>query len=173
MTEGTSDEEALLQLPFPTNCTNWVVGHILAGRNTALKILGAQPIWGDEIVSLYRSQSDPVTSAADARSFRDLRSDLDGQRRRTGLSSRQLGPGSIAVVSHHSLQSPDPGANEYVPGSASALGLVHQVRLGRIPNPASVRPFHLRGRTQSSFLHRDRRVARRKHPIGRRRLRPH
>src|SRR4051794_4037563 len=42
-TAGLTHDESLLQLPFRGNCMNWVIGHILEGRNTILDLLGAEP----------------------------------------------------------------------------------------------------------------------------------
>jgi hypothetical protein len=83
--EGITDSESLLQPPFPANCLNWVLGHILWRRNSALAALGLEPLWGEEVASLYRSGSPPITSSADARRFADLLDDL--QRSQEALST--------------------------------------------------------------------------------------
>ena len=44
LVDGLSNADSLVQPPFEANCLNWVVGHILAGRNEALSYLGAEPI---------------------------------------------------------------------------------------------------------------------------------
>lgn len=42
--DGVSNEESLF-IPQPAgNCINWVVGHIVAARNTALNLAGGAPI---------------------------------------------------------------------------------------------------------------------------------
>jgi uncharacterized protein YciI len=64
--EGLTHEESLLQLPFKANCLNWVLGHILAGRQFALDLLGGEPLWEDEWVARYRSGSPPVTTGENA-----------------------------------------------------------------------------------------------------------
>lgn len=43
------------------NCINWVVGHVVASRNSMLKLLGREPIWDDDHAAPYRRASDPVT----------------------------------------------------------------------------------------------------------------
>jgi hypothetical protein len=64
--EGLSHEESLIQPPFRGNCLNWVLGHIVVGRNNALAYLGQEPLWGDAETELYATGSEPITSAGDA-----------------------------------------------------------------------------------------------------------
>ncbi|MGD2027666.1 MAG: DinB family protein [Anaerolineales bacterium] len=74
---GISDEQSLLQLPFEANCLNWIVGHIVSRRNSALNALGLPELWGEEISACYRTGSDPILDAENARAFSDLVADLD------------------------------------------------------------------------------------------------
>jgi hypothetical protein len=46
-TDGLSHKDSLLQPPFRGNCLNWVLGHILVGRNTALKLMQETLIWDE------------------------------------------------------------------------------------------------------------------------------
>jgi DinB superfamily len=55
--EGLSHEESLLQPEFQANVLNWVLGHIINGRNEALLFLGKPSLWGDEQAGLYRTGS--------------------------------------------------------------------------------------------------------------------
>ncbi len=60
-TEGLSQADSLLQLPFRANCMNWVVGHIVTNRHNVLKLLdGAHPVEAGR-VERYRRESKPVT----------------------------------------------------------------------------------------------------------------
>jgi len=43
-TENITQEESLIQLPFRSNCLNWVVGHVLANRCNILDLLGADDL---------------------------------------------------------------------------------------------------------------------------------
>lgn len=61
-TKGLSNADALLQLPFRANTMNWVLGHVLHGRNQILSQLGQRPIMRDEIAHLYKRDAAPVTS---------------------------------------------------------------------------------------------------------------
>lgn len=58
---GLSHAESLLQPSgAEANCLNWVVGHIVANRNTALKLLGWPTVWPEELIARYQSGSLPV-----------------------------------------------------------------------------------------------------------------
>lgn len=59
--EGLSHEETLIQPGFEANCFNWVLGHIISRRNSALEVLGLDPIWSAELISLYKTGSDPIS----------------------------------------------------------------------------------------------------------------
>ncbi|MBX7235393.1 MAG: DinB family protein [Caldilineales bacterium] len=58
---GLSHADSLLQ---PTgaeaNCLNWVVGHVIANRNTALGLLNWPLVWPDELIARYQTGSLPV-----------------------------------------------------------------------------------------------------------------
>lgn len=77
-TEGLSHEHSLLQPPAAeANCLNWVVGHILANRNLALKLLRWQPLWSDEVIARYQRGSEGVrVESVDALPFSLLLADL-------------------------------------------------------------------------------------------------
>jgi hypothetical protein len=75
--DGVSDEASLLQLPFEANCLNWILGHIVWRRNTVLSTLGLDPIWDDETVAKYKTDSHPIRYQANARPFSSLILDLD------------------------------------------------------------------------------------------------
>jgi hypothetical protein len=75
--DGISDRASLLQPPFSTNCLNWILGHIVWRRNSALAVLGLPPLWDEAIAAPYQSGSVPLTSPASARPFSALLADLD------------------------------------------------------------------------------------------------
>ncbi len=64
-TEGLSQEESLLQLPFRANCMNWIVGHIVTNRHNVLKLLDGERPAQAERVKRYTRESQPVTGAED------------------------------------------------------------------------------------------------------------
>ena len=62
-TEGLSQEDSLLQLPFRGNCMNWVVGHIVTNRHNVLKLLDGKRPKEAERVERYTRESQPVSRA--------------------------------------------------------------------------------------------------------------
>ena len=75
--DGVSEEESLLQLPFEANCLNWILGHIVSRRNSALEALGLEGLWDSGTAARYKTGSEPIREAAGARRFPDLLVDLD------------------------------------------------------------------------------------------------
>ncbi len=61
---------------------NWVLGHIIVGRNEALELLGTAAIWGKSEIERYVSGSEPITHDEQALPFERLLADLDESQRR-------------------------------------------------------------------------------------------
>jgi hypothetical protein len=59
-TDGLTHEQSLLQLPFRSNCLNWVVGHVLTNRCNILQLLGAEDIRSEVNLDHYERESQPV-----------------------------------------------------------------------------------------------------------------
>ena len=59
-TEGMTHQESLIQLPFRSNCLNWVVGHLVANRCNILALLGADDLRPQVDLDHYERESDPV-----------------------------------------------------------------------------------------------------------------
>jgi uncharacterized damage-inducible protein DinB len=64
--DGLIHEESLLQPPFRGNCLNWVLGHILVGREPVLTSLGEALPWSKEEAAKYKPNSEPITSTENA-----------------------------------------------------------------------------------------------------------
>ncbi|MGD8735241.1 MAG: DinB family protein [Anaerolineae bacterium] len=75
--DGLSHTDSLIQPPFRGNCFNWVLGHILVGRNSALKVLGAAPVWAKDREAKYQTGSDPIDQGSGALALEALLADLD------------------------------------------------------------------------------------------------
>lgn len=58
--DGVSQAESLAQLPFRGNCLNWLVGHLLTGRNSILRLLGRPPAFPPESAARYERESEPI-----------------------------------------------------------------------------------------------------------------
>jgi hypothetical protein len=66
--EQTADldhADSCVQLPFPGNCLNWVVGHMIGSRNTALQQMGREPILTADEAARYGYGSEPVCADGD------------------------------------------------------------------------------------------------------------
>jgi len=59
-TEGLTQQDSLIQLPFRANCLNWVVGHILANRCNILGLLEAEDLRPEVNLDHYERESDPI-----------------------------------------------------------------------------------------------------------------
>lgn len=59
-TEGLTHEDSLIQAPYNINCLNWVLGHILEGRDRLLMTLGAEPLMTEAERNRYARESEPV-----------------------------------------------------------------------------------------------------------------
>ena len=114
-TDGLSNADSLLRPSFRANCLNWVLGHIVVGRNRALVLLGLEPVWGDDERQVYETGSAPLLDDPVAVPLERLLVLLDlAQKRLT-----QLGPAPV----------PEAGAHEWIvrtthrptPASASTL----------------------------------------------------
>lgn len=58
--DGLTDADALRQSGFNTNCFNWVLGHIVAGRDEVLRVLGEPAVFGAR-AERYQREGDPIT----------------------------------------------------------------------------------------------------------------
>jgi hypothetical protein len=60
-TEGLTHAESLIQLPHG-NCLNWVIGHLVEGRDGVLDVLGEPRVAG-AVVERYQRGSEPIAGA--------------------------------------------------------------------------------------------------------------
>ena len=63
--DSLSDADLLLQPEARGNCANWILGHIINGRNSIIKRLGGETFWGDEEANMYQYNTEPITNADD------------------------------------------------------------------------------------------------------------
>ena len=97
-TDGLAHEDSLLQPPFRGNCLNWVLGHILEGRNTALKLLGQSPIWDEEEVSRYGRGSEAITRDEQALPLERMLDDLDRSQERIVTALERTAPEALSTA---------------------------------------------------------------------------
>jgi hypothetical protein len=96
-TEGLEHRDSLLQLPFRGNCLNWVLGHILVGRNQALILLDQEPVLSDEEADRYRTGSTPITEDAQALRLEDLLARIDEAQARIESAIGAIPPDTLAT----------------------------------------------------------------------------
>ena len=58
---GLSQADSLVQLPFRSNCLNWVLGHLVSNRRTILKLLGDEQTIDGGLIARYEYGSEPIT----------------------------------------------------------------------------------------------------------------
>ncbi len=95
--DGLSHEDSLLVPPFRSNCLNWVLGHIIASRSTALTLLGEEPVWSDEEKAAYDRESEPITPET-AYPLEKLTADLDTSQERLGAALESASPEELAQI---------------------------------------------------------------------------
>jgi hypothetical protein len=96
--DGLTHQDSLLQPPFRGNCLNWVLGHIVASRNTALTLLGQEPVWVEQDTAPYVTDSDPVTGIENAHPFEDIVAALDESQVRLQATLSRASPETMAAA---------------------------------------------------------------------------
>lgn len=81
-TDGLSHTDSVLQPPFRGNCLNWVVGHIIQGRDSVLALLGETSVLNDADAARYGTDSEPITKAEMGLPLKDLLHALDRSQER-------------------------------------------------------------------------------------------
>ena len=91
LTEGLSHTESLLQPPFPTNCVNWILGHILVSRNESILLSFGEKMWDEVLINRYDGGSEPVRIGDDSvRKFEDLLKNIDESQKQLAALLDQL-----------------------------------------------------------------------------------
>lgn len=96
--DGLSHADSVIQPPFQANCFNWVLGHILAGRNEALSYLGGPTLWNEEEMDLYKTGSAPITEAEQGLALGRLLADLDESQELIVERLEQITPDDLAEI---------------------------------------------------------------------------
>jgi hypothetical protein len=94
--DGLDHPASLIQPPFQANCLNWVVGHILVSRHTVLRLLGAEPVWGQETITRYKTGSEPITEDGQGLPLAQLVTDLDQVQERIVAALAEVTPDALA-----------------------------------------------------------------------------
>ena len=62
-TEGLTHADSMLQLPFPGNCMNWILGHLMVYRMQCLGLIDGVSEPDEDEVALYGFGSEPMTDS--------------------------------------------------------------------------------------------------------------
>ncbi len=76
-TDGLTHEQSLLQPALRGNCMNWVLGHMLEGRNEILQQLGQPIVLPAPEDAFYQRESAPIIPGAPAVRLETLLAGLD------------------------------------------------------------------------------------------------
>ncbi|MEA3336961.1 MAG: DinB family protein [Chloroflexota bacterium] len=96
--DGLTDEDSYLQPPFSGNCLNWVLGHIVVGRNRMLVLLEQEPLWGDAETALYQTGSEPIVVGGGALSLATLLETLERSQELIAVSLGQASEAQLAEI---------------------------------------------------------------------------
>ncbi len=92
-----TQEDSLRPSPGGANPLNWVVGHMVASRGLALRLLKAEPIWDAETAAMYSGQEDAVFEPGRALPLERLLADLDASQERLATALRAATPELLAT----------------------------------------------------------------------------
>ncbi len=76
-TEGLTHADSMLQLPFPGNCMNWILGHLMVYRMQCLGVIDGVSEADEAEFALYGFGSEPMTDSDKAIPLETLLARLD------------------------------------------------------------------------------------------------
>ena len=76
-TEGLTHADSMLQLPFPGNCMNWILGHLMVYRMQCLGVIDGVSEHDEDEFGLYGFGSEPMTDSDKAIPLETLLARLD------------------------------------------------------------------------------------------------
>ena len=76
-TEGLTLADSMLQLPFPGNCMNWILGHLLVYREQTLGLIDGESGADEGEFAKYGFGSEPMTDPDEAIPLETLLTRLD------------------------------------------------------------------------------------------------
>jgi hypothetical protein len=90
--EGLTHADSMKQLPFPANCMNWNIGHIMVYREQYLGIIDGVSAADPAEFALYGAGSEPLTDSAKAMPLDTLIERLDASSNRLKAAFQSLPP---------------------------------------------------------------------------------
>jgi uncharacterized damage-inducible protein DinB len=91
-TEGLTHTDTMKQLPFPANCMNWNLGHILVFRDVYLGAIDGISSADSAEYTIYGAGSEPLTDSSKAMPLETLIERLDESSDRLKAALRSLQP---------------------------------------------------------------------------------
>lgn len=103
-TKGLSHTDSLRQLPFRANTMNWVLGHVLHGRNRILLQLGQPPALDETLTNRYERDSEPMTDTEEALPLETLLAAIADSQERIVAALKETGKADMAVIYNEKRQ---------------------------------------------------------------------
>jgi hypothetical protein len=97
LTAGLTHEDSLIQPPFPGNCFNWVLGHIVVARTNVLYPLGERSTWDRDRLMRYVPGSPPITGDDRAIRLEAILAELDRTQGQIVAALGRATPESLAA----------------------------------------------------------------------------
>ena len=94
---GITQAESLVQPPYPGNCLNWVLGHILTGRDTILRLMNLEPEFTPDQTAVYDRGSAPLTNPGQAVDVEDLLERLNSSQRKLIARLEEIGAAGLEM----------------------------------------------------------------------------
>ena len=93
--EGLTHADSMKQLPFPANCMNWNIGHIMVFRDVYLGAIDGVSAPDPAEYAIYGADSEPLTDTSKAMPLDTLIKRLDASSERTKAAFQSLSPGKL------------------------------------------------------------------------------
>lgn len=92
-----SDADGRVEPAGGGNSINWVLGHVVMTRRLVLRLAGAEPVSGPELVELYSGEEGVVFDRSRARPLERLVAELDASQDRLREALPGLSPEALAA----------------------------------------------------------------------------
>jgi len=93
--EGLTHADSMKQLPFPANCMNWNIGHIMVFRDVCLGAIDDLSAPDSAEYAIYGAESEPLADTSKAMPLDTLIERLDSSSERLKAAIQALPPGKL------------------------------------------------------------------------------
>jgi len=97
-TEGLTHADSMKLLPFPANCMNWNIGHLLVYRMQYLGVIDGTSEPDPDEFAIYGAGSDPLTDSDRAIPLDTLIERLEGASQRVIEALEKMPPEKLAEI---------------------------------------------------------------------------